>query len=42
MYLSLKQHDLSYLLGTDELPDVEQIAEMLKDRSWSKALMHRR
>lgn len=36
MYLSLKQHDLlCNLLGTDELPDVEQIAEMLKDRSWS-------
>lgn len=27
--------DLSYLLETDELPDVEQIAEMLKNKSWS-------
>lgn len=27
--------DLSYLLETDELPDVEQIAEILKNKSWS-------
>lgn len=27
--------DLSYLLEIDELPDVEQIAEMLKNKSWS-------
>ncbi len=27
--------DLSYLLETDELPDVEQIAEMIKNKSWS-------
>lgn len=27
--------DLSTLLGIDEMPDVEQIAELLKTKSWS-------
>lgn len=27
--------DLSNLLGTEEMPEVEQIAEMLKNKSWS-------
>ena len=27
--------DLSNLLGTDDMPEVEQIAELLKTKSWS-------
>jgi len=27
--------DLSALLGSDEIPEVEQLAELLKDKSWT-------
>ena len=27
--------DLTTLLGTEEIPDVEQIAELLRNQSWS-------
>ena len=27
--------DLTSILGTDDLPDIEQIAEQLKNKSWS-------
>ena len=27
--------DLSALLGSEEIPEVEQLAELLKDKSWT-------
>lgn len=38
--MGTRSFDLSYLLEIDELPDVEQIAEMLKTRVGVK--LHRR
>lgn len=31
--------DLTQILGTDELPSIEQLAEILKNETWTKTLM---
>ena len=34
-YMGTRIFDLSALLGSDEIPEVEQLAELLKDKSWT-------